>query len=150
MGATLYTETWHNVVRETPLPLAGEGRVRVEKNGMIKSHPLMPLSKALRRNQTEAEKRLWYALRNRQLNGAKFKRQYTIGNYIIDFVCLEKKLAVELDGGQHMDNQLRDEARRSWLNKQGLHVLRFWNDVVFLNLEGVLEEISRHLEIRIA
>ena len=83
-------------------------------------------AKSLRRTMTEAEQRLWYHLRNRRLSGYKFKRQYPIGNYIADFICLEKNLIIEADGGQHNDNS-RDDARTAWLQAQGYTVLGYWN-----------------------
>ncbi|MBI4357107.1 MAG: endonuclease domain-containing protein [Gammaproteobacteria bacterium] len=112
---------------------------------MPKVHPFIPLAKALRKHQTDAEKLLWMMLRNRQLNHAKFKRQYAIGNYIVDFICIEKKLVIEIDGGQHIEQQPYDEVRTTHLNKQGFHVLRFWNNEVLLMVEAVLEQIRKHL-----
>jgi very-short-patch-repair endonuclease len=83
-------------------------------------------AKALRSNMTEAERRLWRAHRFR---GTKFKRQAMIGKYIVDFVCFEKNLVIEVDGGQHADNET-DRLRTRWLENQGFRVLRFWNNDV--------------------
>lgn len=99
----------------------------------------LPLfARELRRNQTEAEKAFWQAVRNRQLNGLKFRRQVPLGRYIVDFACFENKLIIELDGGQHADAIPYDEARTTWLEAQGFRVVRFWNNDVMSNMEGVL------------
>lgn len=97
--------------------------------------------KHLRINSTEAEKKLWYALRNRQLENAKFIRQFAVGPYIADFTCREKALIIEVDGGQHGES-LTDEKRTSYLNAEGYSVLRFWNNEVLDNLEGVLYAVQ--------
>ncbi len=91
----------------------------------------------LRKNQTEAEKILWNFLRSRQLEGLKFRRQEQIGGYIVDFVCYNRKLIIELDGSQHLNSD-EDQTRDQWLKSQGFTVLRFWNNDVMKNLEGVL------------
>jgi adenine-specific DNA-methyltransferase len=105
------------------------------------------LLKELRKKQTDAEGCLWYFLNNRQMEGYKFRRQHRIGHYIVDMICLEKKLIIEIDGGQHNEvlNQVQDESRTNWLNKEGYQVLRFWNNEVLTNTEGVLEEIRNVL-----
>ena len=105
-------------------------------------------ARTLRRNQTETEKLLWQKLRNRQLLDKKFRRQYPIGSYIVDFVCLELRLVVELDGGQHMDQQDYDEQRTNYLKQQGFVVLRFWNNEVMGNIEGVFESLTLALSQR--
>ncbi len=97
----------------------------------------------LRRDQTDAERRIWLALRNRRLAGAKFRRQVPIGPYVADFVCLDSKLIVELDGGQHGGPQ--DAVRQQWLEERAFQVLRFWNNEVTTNFEGVLTTIAAHL-----
>jgi very-short-patch-repair endonuclease len=86
-------------------------------------------AKTLRRQSTDSEKHLWYYLRANRL-GYKFKRQVPMGVYIVDFVCLEKRLIIELDGSQHFDNQSYDRARTGWFNAHGFKVLRFWNNDV--------------------
>ena len=102
---------------------------------------LKHLSRKLRSNQTDAELKLWYHARRKQLQGMKFRRQVPIDNYIADFVCFEKRLVIELDGGQHSDNIEYDEYRTKIIEQQGFIVLRFWNNDVMNNIEGVLSEI---------
>ena len=101
----------------------------------------------LRKNQTEAEKLLWYKLRNRQLKNVKFRRQVPIGNDIVDFVSLEKKIIIEIDGGQHNEETImqKDKNRTQRLEKEGYRVLRYWNNEVLKNLDGVLEIIRIEL-----
>lgn len=98
----------------------------------------------LRHDQTSAESLLWYKLRNRQLNSWKFYRQFSVGPYILDFYSEEIHLGIEVDGGQHNEeaNKVRDEKRTAYLNKYGLKVIRFWDNEVLTNIEGVLEVIS--------
>ena len=103
---------------------------------------LTPQAKQLRKNQTEAEKALWRHLRSKGLSGLKFRRQQPIGAYIVDFVCLEKKLIIEVDGGQHADSA-EDRRRDARLRGEGYAVLRFWNSEVLGNLDGVMEVIWR-------
>jgi very-short-patch-repair endonuclease len=97
----------------------------------------------LRREQTDAEKLLWYSLRHRQLCGLKFRRQYPVGPYVLDFYCYEYKLCIELDGGQHYDSAgiQHDSQRQAFLASHGIHTLRFSNTDVLQNLEGVLLQI---------
>ena len=103
------------------------------------------LARGLRKNQTDAEKRLWSHLRNRQLSGCKFRRQHEIGNYIVDFICLEKKLIIELDGGQHA-NQIRyDSQRTTILESLGYTVIRFWDNEVLTKTQNILEAIHKIL-----
>jgi very-short-patch-repair endonuclease len=102
-------------------------------------------SRTLRRSQTDAEVRLWYYLRDRRLAGHKFRRQFPLGPYFADFACAEKQLIIELDGGQHAEQAMRDESRSTYLREQGFVVLRFWNDQVLCQTDAVLEEILRHL-----
>nr|GGH97631.1 hypothetical protein GCM10011355_19320 [Aquisalinus luteolus] len=106
-------------------------------------------ARELRRNQTEAERRVWNALRNRQIDGHKFRRQHAIGPYIVDFVCLDRKLIIELDGGQHGEPQARayDARRTEFLEQEGFDVIRFWNIDVFETLDGVLERIAEALRV---
>jgi very-short-patch-repair endonuclease len=105
-------------------------------------------ARRLRRNQTDAERVLWFRLRDRRLNGLKFKRQVPFDKYIADFCCAEARLIIELDGGQHAT---RDETNRTAvLEAMGYLVLRFWNNDVLQNTDGVLEEIlnaaNRHVQ----
>jgi len=106
------------------------------------------LAKELRANRTEAETHLWQFLRARHLGGYKFRRQHPIGNYILDFYCPEKKLAVELDGGQHaaIDQMIHDQNRTATLAEMGIIVLRYWDHEVFQNTDGVVEDIFLELE----
>jgi very-short-patch-repair endonuclease len=103
-------------------------------------------ARQLRTRQTDAERKLWFLLRDRRLNGAKFRRQVPIGNYIVDFLCQESKLIVELDGGQHADQVAYDTARTEWLVSVGYRVLRCWNNELTENEEGVLTAIYNELE----
>ena len=102
---------------------------------------LLDNAKSLRSNLTDAEQKLWYHLRAHRFMGRKFKRQKPIGRYVVDFVCLEEKLIIELDGGQHAGNTEYDHERDSWLRSQGYTVLRFWNNELMNEMEGVLEKI---------
>src|SRR5215510_2346317 len=102
-------------------------------------------AKRLRRHQTDAERILWFRLRGRRLAGWKFKRQVPIDCFIVDFVCADAKLIVELDGSQHAVRTLQDEERTKTLEAMGYLVLRFWNNELMSNLDGVLEEILNTL-----
>jgi very-short-patch-repair endonuclease len=104
-------------------------------------------ARGLRRRSTEAETLLWYYLRARRLGGQKFKRQYPVDKYVVDFVCLERKLVIELDGGHH-STQPSDVPRDAWLTAQGFEIVRIWNNDVFGNMPGVLEHISECLRLR--
>ncbi|MBI4743833.1 MAG: endonuclease domain-containing protein [Actinobacteria bacterium] len=99
------------------------------------------ITKQLRKNLTDAERLLWRHLRAKQLEGMKFRRQEPIGKYIVDFVCFEKKVIIEVDGGQHSEETEKDNERDEWFKIQGFKVLRFWNNEVLTNTEGVLEAI---------
>ncbi len=103
-------------------------------------------ARALRGGMTEAEQRLWRELRGRRFEGLKFRRQKPLGHYIVDFVCLERSLVVELDGGQHAEQVVYDRQRDAWLNSQGFVVLRFWNHDVLQQTDTVLERIRLWLE----
>jgi len=102
-------------------------------------------ARRLRWNSTDAEKALWHKLRSRNLNGYKFVRQEPIGPYTVDFICRECRLIIEVDGGQHADSQ-RDIIRDRWLIDRNYRILRFWNNDVLKNTDGVLEAISEVLE----
>ena len=108
---------------------------------------LTRLARALRQSETSSEEKLWLALRNRQIDGWKFKRQAPRGPYIVDFMCLDAHLVIEVDGIQHEEPgaRARDAQRTSVLHSQGLHVLRFSNSDVIDNPDGVLDEIYRAL-----
>ena len=102
---------------------------------------LLENAKELRRTQTDAERKLWYQLRAHRFMGKKFKRQKPIGRYVVDFVCLEAKLIIELNGGQHAENTDYDKERDAWLSKQGYTVLTFWDNELMGEMESVLEQI---------
>jgi very-short-patch-repair endonuclease len=106
------------------------------------------LARRLRKNPTDAESRLWWCLRQKQLGGFRFRRQVPLGSYVADFVCLSEKLVIEVDGGQHAERIEHDEARTAWLAANGFRVLRFWNNDVLGNMEGVLQTILDALEQR--
>ena len=105
-------------------------------------------ARLLRKNSTDAEKRFWSQLRNRGLNGWKFRRQFPIGQYIVDFECHELKLIVEVDGGQHAEQEFYDIRRTEYLQLKGYQVVRFWNNEVLGNLEGVLGALTLTLSQR--
>ena len=102
----------------------------------------------LRRRQTDAERVLWAYLRSKRMHGLKFRRQQPLGPYVVDFVSFERRLVVEVDGGHHSEPEVRaaDTERTQWLERNGFRVLRFWNNEVLGNLEGVWEQISRAVE----
>ncbi|MBT8330779.1 MAG: endonuclease domain-containing protein [Deltaproteobacteria bacterium] len=102
-------------------------------------------ARKLRKNPTKAENLLWQRLRNSQLEGFKFRRQQPIGVYIVDFVNFEKKIVIEIDGGQHAILKEKDKLRDSWLHAEGFEVMRFWNNEVFENIDGILEAIRNKL-----
>ena len=102
-------------------------------------------ARELRRRSTEAEKKLWKELRSRQLSGFKFRRQQSFQSFVLDFVCLEARLVIEVDGGQHAIEKEKDAKRDARLRAQGFEVLRFWNHEVLGNIEGVTETIARWL-----
>ncbi|MBC7890671.1 MAG: endonuclease domain-containing protein [Sphingobacteriaceae bacterium] len=112
------------------------------------SPELEPFRKALRNFSTPAERALWHCLKNRQLQNRKFRRQFGIGDYILDFYCVEEKLAVELDGQPHFSavGTQYDAERDAYLNRLGVRVLRFENGLVFKALEGILAEIETHFQ----
>jgi very-short-patch-repair endonuclease len=125
------------------LSLRERARVRGFMKGGLTSEYLA-FVRQLRREQTDAEKLLWYCLRNRQLFGLKFRRQYPVGSYILDFYCYEYKLCVELDGGQHYESVgiQHDEQRQAFLTSHGISTLRFSNRDVLQHLEAVLLQIA--------
>ena len=100
-----------------------------------------PRARHLRKNPTDAERALWSILRQRQVPGHRFRRQAPVGPYIVDFVCFENKLVIEVDGGQHAEQADYDDARTAWLESQGLRVLRFWNNQVLQEMDAVREAV---------
>jgi very-short-patch-repair endonuclease len=104
-------------------------------------------ARALRADSTKAERKLWSLLRGRQLAGAKFRRQVPIDRYIADFACVDARLIVELDGGQHAEQEAYDEVRRARLEEVGWRVIRFWNNDVIENAEGIADDILAALKL---
>ena len=102
-------------------------------------------ARRLRKTPTEAEMRLWFRLRRKRIDGRRFRRQVPLGSYVVDFACLEAKLVVEVDGGQHAERIDADAARTAWLEGRGYRVLRFWNNDVLANTDGVIETIRAAL-----
>ncbi|MDX1950099.1 MAG: class I tRNA ligase family protein [Rickettsiales bacterium] len=135
---------------ETPPPVYGGRQGGGQFGGTHSSRNLEAIEKAkeLRKNQTDVEKKLWNALRKDQLEGYSFRRQHPVGDYITDFACIEKKLIVELDGGQHNEDSAieYDNKRTAFLEQAGFRVLRFWNFEVNENLEGIIETILSYLQ----
>ncbi len=135
--------------QQTPISPESEGETAGHREGLLllrekagdEGSQSLKFARQLRCNQTEAEKMLWSKLRNRQLNGYKFKRQVPVGNYIADFLCQATMLIVELDGGQHAEQQDYDQRRTYWLESQGFWVLRFWNNDVLSNINGVCDAL---------
>ncbi len=123
-----------------PSPLWGEGRVR----GTVCESP-RDYARGLRKRQTDAERRLWARLRDRRLLGVKFARQVPIGPYVVDFCSRERKLIVELDGGQHAARATYDAGRTAFLEGQGYRILRFWDNEALGNTDGVLERLAQAL-----
>jgi very-short-patch-repair endonuclease len=125
-----------------PPPLTGGGQ-GVGEAAMKPRHSLQGFARELRNNATDVERLLWRRVRNSQLEGVKFRRQQPIETYIVDFVSFEKKIVIELDGGQHTEHQHYDVHRDDCLKANGFCVLRFWNNDVLENIEGVLEVIRQ-------
>jgi very-short-patch-repair endonuclease len=105
----------------------------------------LPNARKLRQEQTDAEKTFWNQVKDRRLEGHKFRRQVPIDPYIVDFMCLEKRLVVEIDGGQHDENRAKDDHRTRYIEQQGFRVIRFWNNDVLQNMPGVLEIVLASL-----
>jgi len=105
------------------------------------SQLLIKTAKTLRKRSTDVEMLLCRYLRAKQMEGLKFRRQQLIGRYIVDFICFEKKIIIEVDGGQHAVEAKKDTERDEWLRSQGFRVLRFWNNEVLTNTQGVLEAV---------
>ena len=108
--------------------------------------PQRVFARAMRHMPMDAERKFWWQVRDRRLSGFKFKRQIPIGKYIVDFVCVEKRLVVELDGGQHALQEDYDRIRDKFLEARGYRVLRFWNDEVLTNMDGVIEGVLMALQ----
>lgn len=128
-----------------PLPPAGEGVAQSDGQSSLsrERERARVRARSLRGHSTMAERALWHQLRDRRLAGHKFRRQHPIGPFFADFVCIEKKLIVELDGGQHFDDRglLDDASRTATLNAFGFHVVRYDNRAVLTNMDGVLQSL---------
>ncbi len=122
-------------------PARGEG-----KAGTFVGKEAKLYARALRGRMTDAERKLWYALRDRRFEKFKFRRQVPIGRFIVDFVCFEARIVIEVDGGQHADS-LSDRSRDRWLAAKGFRVLRFWNNEVLRNFEGVMTVLAQALKV---
>ena len=111
---------------------------------LYNSITIKPRRRSLLKSQTDAERKMWGILRNKQMGGFKFYRQYSVGHYILDFFCPARQLAIELDGGHHAEgvHAQHDEARTKYLIQHDIQVLRFWNNEVVNNMEGVWEKIK--------
>ena len=117
------------------------GKVRLGEVNRIRTR-----ARELRNSPTDAERALWGQLRLWQLDGYKFRRQQPLGRYIVDFVCLEKRVVVEVDGGQHAQQAALDAERDRWLRDEGFVVLRFWNHDVLKNIDVVKEQVYKTLQ----
>jgi very-short-patch-repair endonuclease len=118
---------------------------RGRKLAIRHKRPHTELARKLRRDSTEAEKHIWHILRAGNLAGLKFRRQHPIGSYVADFCCPSRRLVVELDGGQHANREAADDERTAYLRARGYRVIRFWNNEVLGNKEGVLAVILTFL-----
>ena len=129
-------------VRSAPSPARGEGRGTAKPNIDRKA---ITRARTLRSRMTDAERKLWFALRDRRFARFKFRRQAPIGPFVADFVCFDARLVIEVDGGQHAES-LRDQYRDRWFAANRFRVLRFWNNDVLSNLEGVTVLLAKALE----
>ena len=125
-----------------PLPWR-EGMKGRGKNKDRMTSRLTNLAKTLRKRSTDAELILWQRIKARRLEGIKFRRQQPIEDFIVDFLSFENRIIIELDGGQHVEDRQKDRERDKLLTKAGFKVLRFWNNEIFENLDGVLERIQQ-------
>jgi very-short-patch-repair endonuclease len=121
-------------------PVKGEGKGGVDRE-------MRHRARSLRVRMTDAERKLWFALRDRRFAGFKFRRQVPIGHFIADFVCFERRLVIEVDGGQHTESAT-DQRRDRWFAANGFRVMRFWNNEVLSNLEGVMTVLAGALRVK--
>ena len=115
------------------------------KMAIMNTTPSLQKAKVLRKNQTDAEQKLWFHLRGKRFGDVKFKRQKPIGFYIVDFVAANEKLVIELDGGQHQKRMAYDQERTRYLESCGYRVLRFWDDECLTQIESVLDQVRAAL-----
>ena len=138
-GMMKTTKTMKDNQGAAPAPspaLAGEGRGEGESWAAV-SRKATPKARRLRKDQTDCEKIIWHLLKDRRFENYKFRRQHPMGSYVADFACPALKLVIEIDGGQHCDSAT-DEARTQYLNSRGYEVVRFWNNDVMTNIDGVI------------
>ena len=130
----------------SPSPFTGEGGTRsAQPSGRVRGYKSLQLrAREMRLNPTDAEHRLWSMLRDRRMLVFKFRRQFVIERYIVDFICFERRLIIEADGSQHAESEY-DQRRDAFLRAQGFSVLRFWNNDVLQNASGVFEAIYAEL-----
>jgi very-short-patch-repair endonuclease len=131
--------------RVNPSPLAGEGAVRRRRRAGEGARSLTGVARQLRSRMTDAERKLWFALKDRRFAAFKFRRQVPVGPYIADFLSFELRLVIEVDGGQHTESA-RDVERDNWLAQNEFRVVRFWNNDVLRNLEGVLTRLAEEFD----
>jgi very-short-patch-repair endonuclease len=132
--------TPHPAAARPPSPAGGEGAPAPTRREVLKTR-----ARAMRREPTESERKLWHLLRDRRFSGFKFRRQVQIGSYIVDFVCPAKRLVVEADGGQHAENRY-DAQRDIWLKTQGFRIPRFWNDEILHHPDEVSDTLWNDLD----
>jgi very-short-patch-repair endonuclease len=113
-------------------------------NYLFNSPHLKQNRQQLRNNPTDAENKLWYYLRNCQFQNLRFRRQYSCGNFILDFYCPQIRLGIEVDGGQHniLENQAQDAERTEYLKRKGIKIIRFWNHEILSDIDGVLGKLT--------
>lgn len=146
-AASLDPSPGHSLRSRPPSPARGEGTyARIARKA-----PVAPggrgRARALRSRMSDAERKLWYALRDRRFSDFKFRRQVPVGPFIADFVCFESRLVIELDGGQHAESY-HDLRRDRWFAANGFQVLRFWNSDVLSNIEGVVTLLAQALKVQ--
>jgi very-short-patch-repair endonuclease len=124
--------------------LSLNGRGIKGEGDIIKTDTITQIARNLRKSSTVAERLLWRHLRAKQVEGYKFRRQEPIGNYVVDFVCFEKRMIIEVDGSQHQIEKDKDNKRDKWFKEQGFRILRFWNNEVIKNTDGVLTVIREN------
>ena len=143
----------HQVLHPHPNPPPSRGReplvldtVRLSADHIMRNFVVQRHARALRNDATDVERHLWRWLRRRELSGFRFRRQVPIGPYVADFACLEAKVVVEVDGGQHLDRRETDQRRDREIRNRGFQVLRFWDNQVLRETQAVVEEIMRAVE----
>ena len=121
------------------------GVAELTPSPVLRVRSIVATARKLRRSSTDVERKLWHRIRDKQVEGFRFRRQRPIEKYIVDFICLDARLIVELNGGQHAENVAHDKKRTAFLESLGYRVLRFWNSEVIENIEGVLERLREAL-----